>query len=96
MLGCAISTYHLRCTCFESNVNRMAAEHEQPARIDTAGAQIFTAALLNDGPDLESQPSFGHLEPIFRRNMLPTLCPQHAVISLQRRQLRLLLMASVA
>jgi hypothetical protein len=58
--GCAISTRHLKVHLLRvkrAEADRMTAEHEQSARIDAAGAQIFTAALLNDGPDLESQPS---------------------------------------
>jgi hypothetical protein len=58
--GCAISARHLKVHLLRvkrAEADRIAAEHEQSARIDAAGAQIFTAALLNDGPDLESQPS---------------------------------------
>lgn len=40
-----------------AEADRQAAERKQSALIDDAGAQLFTAALLDEGPDLDALPS---------------------------------------
>jgi hypothetical protein len=58
--GAAIPTRYYKAHILQvkrAEANHQATEQTQSALIDGAGAQIFTAALLDEGPDLNALPN---------------------------------------